>query len=176
MSVPHIRVLFSLDWSDLLVYLSHPRTWLLWSRGVEPWLTSVPLAPAHGRTFTTHVLTGLSQVTWGNTQRFLEEPAPPPDFLEGQLWQKEIPIVSIHSEELSHKLFPSLRCSMLDKLFSTGQCEAPRRKTECAFIQIYLPWNLLTKWMFHRTHLEKHCSRHIEFKLSHSALGSTLRI
>ena len=88
---PHIRVLIALGWNNLPVYLSHPRTWLLWSRGIEPWLMSVPLAPARGCTFTTCALIGSSQVTWGNAQNFLEEPAPPPDFREGPLWQKENP-------------------------------------------------------------------------------------
>ena len=61
-----------------------------------------------------------------------------------------------------------------DKQLPTVQHEAPRRKTQCAFIQIYLPQNLLAKWMLQRIHLEKHCSRHTEFKLSHTQLWAPL--
>lgn len=65
----------SLPWArnNLPVYLSHPRTWLLWSRGIKPWLMSIPLAPARGHTFTTRALIGpsshvrkCSRASWKN--------------------------------------------------------------------------------------------------------------
>ena len=87
-----IRVLTTLGWDKLPVYLSRPGTCLpLDSRDVGIWLTSVSLTPARGWTFTTRALKGSHQVPWGNAQSFLEEPAPPPDFWEGPLWQKENP-------------------------------------------------------------------------------------
>ena len=63
----------------------------------------VSLAPAHGCIFTTRALTGSSQITGGNPQSFPEEPLPPPDFLQGPLLQKEVPIVPIHPKQLSHQ-------------------------------------------------------------------------
>ena len=47
------------------------------------------------------------------------------------------------------------------KQFLNMHREAPRRKTQCAFIQVYLPLNL-AKRMFHGTCLEKRCSRYTQ--------------
>lgn len=44
-----------------------------------------------GHTFTTRALIGPSQVTWGNAQSFLEEPATP-RLPGGPLWQKKSPL------------------------------------------------------------------------------------
>ena len=62
------------------------------------------------------------------------------------------------------------------KQFPTVQHETSRRKTQCVFIQTYLAMKPSWKLTFYGTHLEKHCSRHPIQTLSHSALGSTLRI
>ena len=62
------------------------------------------------------------------------------------------------------------------KQFPTVQHKTSRRKTQCVFIQTYLVMKPSCKLTFYGTHLEKHCSRHPIQTLSHSALGSTLRI
>ena len=93
-------------WAEIIClhYLSWPGIQLsLDGRPVRVLLMSVSLAPAHGCTFTIHALTESSQVTWGNPQSFPEEPLSPPDFLQGPLLQKEVPIVSIHPKQLSRQ-------------------------------------------------------------------------
>ena len=62
-----IRVLTTLGWDKLPVYLSRPGTCLpLDSRDVGIWLTSVSLTPARGWTLPTRALKGSHQVPWGN--------------------------------------------------------------------------------------------------------------
>ena len=64
--------------------------------------------------------------------------------------------------QIPHKQFPAL------------PHEAPRRKTQCVLIHIYLTRNLPEKLMFHGTHLEEYCSRHIQLKLCHTRLWALL--
>ena len=61
-----------------------------------------------------------------------------------------------------------------DKQFPTVQHETSRRKTQCVFIQTYLAMKPSWKLTFYGTHLEKHCSRHTQFKLCHTCLWALL--
>ena len=61
-----------------------------------------------------------------------------------------------------------------DKQFPTVQHETSGRKTQCVFIQTYLAMKPSCKLTFYGTHLEKHCSRHMQFKPCHTQLWAPL--
>ena len=60
------------------------------------------------------------------------------------------------------------------KQFPTVQHKTSRRKTQCVFIQTYLAMKPSWKLTFYGTHLEKHCSRHTQFKPCHTQLWAPL--
>ena len=98
----------------------------------------------------------------------------PPEFLEGPQDEKEssLSLSILNSCHINNFLHGDIQIP--HQQFTTGPCEAPRRKRQYAFILIYLPWNLLVRLVFHGTHLEKHCSRHTQFKLNYTPLWAPL--
>ena len=108
--------------------------------------------------------------------KFLGRALWPPDFLEGPQDEKESSLSLSMLNSCHINSFLHWDIQIPHKRFATGPCEAPRRKRQCAFILIYLPQNLLVKWVFHGNTRETLFYTHSIQTESHSALGSTLRI
>ena len=147
---PHIRVLIALGWNNLPVYLSHPRTWLsLDGRGVRVLLTSVSLAPAHGCTFTTWQVKTCEKTlkaSWKSLHNLQTS-------WRDHRHKKKSPLSNSVLNRCCINNFLHWDVQTYNKQFPAVQHEneTPRRKTQCAFIQIYVamkpscktnvPWN-----------------------------------
>ena len=134
-----IRALTTLGWNSLPAYLSCPRTWLpLEDRGVKIWLMSISLAPVHGCTF--------PNVHWWDQVKSHEE-------MLRASWKSLHHLQTSwrgHCDKKKSPLSPSILNSChIDNLlhwdvqtpheqFPTMSHEASRRKTQCAFIPMYL--------------------------------------
>ena len=169
-----IRALTTLGWNNMSACLSRPRTWLP-LKGRE--LGSCPRLYLYLQHLAAHSLYMHRQDHIKSQEEILKVSGK--SFMTSRLpggatdeKESSLSLSILNSCHINNFLHWDIQIP--HKQFTTGPCEASRRKRQYAFILIYLPWNLLVKWVFHGTHLEKHCSRHTQFKLSHTRLWAPL--
>ena len=171
-----IRALTTLGWNNMSACLSRPRTWLP-LKGRE--LGSCPRLYLYLQHMAAHSLYMHRQDHIKSQEEILKVSGK--SFMTSRLpggatdeKESSLSLSILNSCHINNFLHWDIQIP--HKQFTTGPCEASRRKRQYAFILIYLPQNLLVKWVFHGNTRETLFHTHSIQTESHSALGSTLRI